>query len=49
MLDRLQQAIASFDDLYGKCLQENVIDEKQYDSQCKIFTENVYEKNGSFI
>ena len=47
--ERDQQTIKSFDKLYRKSLQDNVIDESEYDSLCKIFTKYVDEnKNESF-
>ena len=33
-----QQTIKSFDKLYRKSLQDNVINESEYESQCKNFT-----------
>ena len=33
-----QQTIKSFDKLYRKSLQDNVIDKNEYDSLCNIFT-----------
>ena len=45
-----QQTIKSFDKLYRKSLQDNVIDKTEYDSLCKIFTRYVDEnKNESFL
>ena len=44
-----QQTIKSFDKLYRKSLQDNVIDEFEYESLCNIFTKYVDEnKNESF-
>ena len=44
-----QITIKSLDKLYRKSLQGNVIDKKEYESICKIFTTNVDEtKNKSF-
>ena len=39
-----QQTIKSFDKLYRKSLQDNVIDTTEYDSLCNIFTKYVDEK-----
>ena len=48
--ERDQQTIKSFDKLYRKSLQDNVIDKTEYDSLCKIFTKYVDEtKNESFL
>ena len=48
--ERDQQTIKSFDKLYRKSLQDNVIDKTEYESLCNIFTRYVDEnKNGSFL
>ena len=48
--ERYQQTIKSFDNLYRKSLQDNVIDKSEYDSLCNIFTKDVDEnKNESFL
>ena len=48
--ERDQQSIKSFDKLYRKPLQDNIIDKTEYDSLCNIFTENFEEnKNESFL
>ena len=48
--ERDQQSIKSFDNLYRKSLQDNVIDKTEYESLCNIFTKNVDEnKNESFL
>ena len=48
--ERDQQTIKSFDKLYRKSLQDNVIDKTEYESLCNIFTEYVDEnKNESFF
>ena len=48
--ERDQNTIKSFDKLYRKSLQDNVIDETEYDSLCNIFTRYVDEnKNESFL
>ena len=48
--ERDQNTIKSFDKLYRKSLQDNVIDKIEYDSLCNIFTRNVDEnKNESFL
>ena len=45
-----QQTIKSFDNLYKKSLQDNVIDKIEYESLCNIFTKYVDEnKNESFL
>ena len=47
--ERDQQTIKSFDKLYRKSLQDNVIDKTEYESLCNIFTKCVDEnKNESF-
>ena len=44
------QIIKSSDKLYRKSLQDNIIDKKEYDSLCNIFTKYVDEnKKGSFL
>ena len=48
--DRDQNTIKSFDKLYRKSLQDNVIDKTEYESLCNIFTKYINEnKNGSFL
>ena len=48
--ERDQQTIKSFDKLYRKSLQVNVIDKTEYESLCNIFTKYVDEnKNESFL
>ena len=48
--ERDQQSIKSFDKLYRKSLQDNVIDKTEYESLCNIFTKYVDEnKNESFL
>ena len=48
--ERDQQTIKSFDKLYRKTLQNNVIDKTEYESLCNIFTKYVDEnKNESFL
>ena len=48
--ERDQQTIKSFDKLYRKSLQDNIIDKTEYDSLCNIFTKYVDEnKNESFL
>ena len=45
-----QQTFKSFDKLYRKSLQDNVIDKTEYESLCNIFTKYVDEnKNESFL
>ena len=45
-----QNTIKSFDKLYKKSLQDNVIDKNEYESLCNIFTKYVDEtKNESFL
>ena len=44
-----QKTIISFDKLYRKTLKDEVIDKKEYESLCKIFTKYVAEtENESF-
>ena len=48
--ERDQQTIKSFDKLYRKSLQDNVIGKTDYDSLCNFFTKYVDEnKNESFL
>ena len=48
--ERDQKTINSFDKLYRKSSQDNVIDKIEYDSLCSIFTRYVDEnKNESFL
>ena len=48
--ERDQQTNKSFDKLYRKSLQDNVIDKNEYESFCNIFTKYVDEnKNESFL
>ena len=45
-----QNTIKSFDKLYRKSLQDNIIDKTEYDSLCNIFSKYVNEnKNESFL
>ena len=45
-----QQTIKSFDKLYRKSIQDNVIDKNEHDSLCNIFTNYIDEnKNESFL
>ena len=47
---RDQNIIKSFDKLYRKSLQDNIIDKTEYESLCKFFTRYVDEnKNESFL
>ena len=49
LYERDQQTIKSFDKLYRRALQDNVIDKNEYKSLCNIFTKYVDEnKNESF-
>ena len=48
--ERDQPTIKSFEKLYRKSLQDNIIDKNGYESLCKIFTKNVDEnKTESFL
>ena len=48
--ERDQSTIKSFDKLYRKSLQDNIIDKTEYESLCNIFTKYVDEnKNESFL
>ena len=50
LYERDQQTIKSFDNLYRKSLQDNVIDKTEYDGLCNIFIKYVDEnKNESFL
>ena len=48
--ERDQNTIKSFDKLYRKTLQDNIIDKTEYESLCNVFTKYVDEnKNESFL
>ena len=48
--ERDQNTIKSFDKLYRKSLQDNIIDKSEYETLCNIFTKYVdRNKNESFI
>ena len=48
--ERDQQTIKSFDKLYRKSLQDNIIDKTEYESLCNILTKYVDQnKNESFL
>ena len=48
--ERDQQTIKSFDEIYRKSLQDNVIDKNEYESLCNIFTKILEEtKKESFL
>ena len=48
--ERDQQTIKSFDILYRKSLQDNVIDKTEYEKLCNVFTKYINEnKNESFL
>ena len=48
--ERDQNTIKSFDKLYRKSLQDNLIDKNEYENLCNIFTKYVDEnKNESFL
>ena len=48
--ERDQNTLKSFDKLYRKSLQDNIIDKKEYDGLCNIFTKYDDEnKNESFL
>ena len=50
LYERDQKTIKSFDKLYRKSLQDNIIDKTEYENLCKVFTKYVDEnKNGSFL
>ena len=50
LYERDLQTINSFDKLYRKSLEDNVIDKTEYESLCHIFTKYVNEnKNESFL
>ena len=50
LYERDQQTIKSFDKLYRKSLQDNVIDKTEYESLCNIFTKYIDEnENESFL
>ena len=47
--ERDQNTIKSFDKLYRKSLQDNVIDKNEYESLCNIFTKYVDENKNEFF
>ena len=50
LYERDQQTIKSFDKLYRKSLQDNIIDKNEYENLCNIFSRYVDEnKNDSFL
>ena len=50
LYERDQNTIKSFDKLYRKSLQDNVIDKTESESLCNIFTKYINEnKNESFL
>ena len=50
LYERDQQTIKSFDKLYRKSLQDNIIDKTEYESLCNIFTKYIDQnKNESFL
>ena len=50
LYERDQNTIESFDKLYRKSLEDNVIHQNEYDSLCNIFTRYIDEnKNESFL
>ena len=49
LYERDQQTIKSFDKLYRKSLQDNVIDKTEYENLGNIFTENVDENKNEFF
>ena len=46
--ERDQQTFKSFDKLYRKSLQDNIMDKTEYESLCNIFTEYVDESKNEF-
>ena len=49
LYERDQNTIKSFDKLYRKSIQDNVIDKNEYESLCKIFTKYVDENKNEFF
>ena len=50
LYEKDQQTIKSFDKLYRKSLQDNLIDKSEYESLCNIFSKYIDEtKNESFL
>ena len=47
--ERGQQTIKSFDKLYRKSSQDNIIDKTEDESLCNMFTENVDEYKNEFF
>ena len=48
LYEKDQQTIKSFDNIYRKSLQDNVIDKKEFENLCNISHKNLDEKSGSF-
>ena len=44
-----QQTTKSFDNVYRKSLQDNVIDKNEYESLCKTFTKYLNEPENEFF
>ena len=49
LYERDQNTIKSFDKLYRKSLQDNIIDKTEYENLCIIFTRYVDENKNSFF
>ena len=49
LYERDQNTIKSFDKLYRKSLQDNIIDKNEYESLCNIFTKYVDENKNEFF
>ena len=47
--ERDQNTIKSFDKLYRKSLQDNIIDKNQYESLCNIFTKYIDENKNEYF
>ena len=48
-MNEIKKTIISFDKLYRKSLQDNIIDETEYESLCNIFTKYVDENENDFF
>ena len=47
--EKYQQTIKSFDKMYRKSLQDNIIDKNEYESLCNIFTKYVDENKNEYF
>ena len=47
--EKYQQTIKTFQNIYHKSLQDNMIDKNEYESQCNIITRYVDETKNEFF